>query len=487
MLGQKLQQKLLQKLSPQQIQMIKLLEIPSMQLEQRIKAEIEENPALEEGAIEETSLQAEGPDDDVSSDPKDKDKEEFTLEDYVDDDEYPSYKLNASNYSKDEKRDEIPFSVGLSFQDYLESQLGLRSLNERQYILALYMLGSIDEDGYLRRRIENIVDDIAFALSMKTDEIELIGILRIIQELDPPGVGARNLQECLMLQIEAKDQEDADVVLAYRILKDFFPEFTRKHYDKITTRLNISDEELKNALDEILRLNPKPGSAYSDPQNKSAAHIIPDFILENNDGDLELSLNSKNIPELHVSKTYSEMLHTYQHNRGHNTRSQKEALTFVKQKLDSARWFIDAIKQRQNTLMITMNAIISYQREYFITGEEVKLRPMILKDIADVTGLDVSTISRVANSKYIQTNFGIFPLKYFFSEGMQTESGEEVSTREIKKILQDCVDGEDKRHPLTDDSLAEILQEKGYHIARRTIAKYREQLNIPVARMRKEL
>lgn len=487
MLGQKLQQKLLQKLSPQQIQMIKLLEIPSMQLEQRIKAEIEENPALEEGAIEETSLQAESLDDDVSSDPKDKDKEEFTLEDYVDDDEYPSYKLNASNYSKDEKREEIPFSVGLSFQDYLESQLGLRSLDERQYILALYMLGSIDEDGYLRRRIENIVDDIAFALSMKTDEIELIGILRIIQELDPPGVGARNLQECLMLQIEAKDQEDADVVLANRILKDFFPEFTRKHYDKITTRLNISDAQLKNALDEILRLNPKPGSAYSDPQNKSAAHIIPDFILENNDGDLELSLNSKNIPELHVSKTYSEMLHTYQHNRGHNTRSQKEALTFVKQKLDSARWFIDAIKQRQNTLMITMNAIISYQREYFITGDEVKLRPMILKDIADVTGLDVSTISRVANSKYIQTNFGIFPLKYFFSEGMQTESGEEVSTREIKKILQDCVDGEDKRHPLTDDSLADILQEKGYHIARRTIAKYREQLNIPVARMRKEL
>ncbi len=487
MLGQKLQQKLLQKLSPQQIQMIKLLEIPSMQLEQRIKAEIEENPALEEGAIEETSLQAESLDDDVSSDPKDKDKEEFTLEDYVDDDEYPSYKLNASNYSKDEKREEIPFSVGLSFQDYLESQLGLRSLDERQYILALYMLGSIDEDGYLRRRIENIVDDIAFALSMKTDEIELIGILRIIQELDPPGVGARNLQECLMLQIEAKDQEDADVLLAHRILKDFFPEFTRKHYDKITTRLNISDEQLKNALDEILRLNPKPGSAYSDPQNKSATHIIPDFILENNDGDLELSLNSKNIPELHVSKTYSEMLQTYQHNRGHNTRSQKEALTFVKQKLDSARWFIDAIKQRQNTLMITMNAIISYQREYFITGEEVKLKPMILKDIADVTGLDVSTISRVANSKYIQTNFGIFPLKYFFSEGMQTESGEEVSTREIKKILQDCVDGEDKRHPLTDDSLADILQEKGYHIARRTIAKYREQLNIPVARMRKEL
>jgi RNA polymerase sigma-54 factor len=487
MLGQKLQQKLLQKLSPQQIQMIKLLEIPSMQLEQRIKAEIEENPALEEGALEETSLDTESLDDDVSSDPKDKDKEEFTIEDYFDEDEYPSYKLNASNYSKDDKREEIPFSVGLSFQDYLESQLGLGSLDERQYLLALYMLGNIDEDGYLRRRIENIVDDVAFALSIKTDEIELIGILRIIQALDPPGVGARNLQECLMLQIEAKDLNHPGVALAHRILKDFFPEFTRKHYDKIITRLNITDEQLKNALDEILKLNPKPGSAHSDPQNKSANHIIPDFVLENTDGDLELGLNTKNLPELKVSKTYSDMLQTYQHNRGHNTRTQKEALTFVKQKLDSARWFIDAIKQRQNTLLVTMNAIVNYQREYFATGDEMKLRPMILKDIADITGLDVSTISRVANSKYIQTNFGIFALKYFFSEGMQTESGEEVSTREIKKILQECVDGEDKRHPLTDDSLAEILQEKGYHIARRTIAKYREQLNIPVARMRKEL
>jgi RNA polymerase sigma-54 factor len=487
MLGQKLQQKLLQKLSPQQIQMIKLLEIPSMQLEQRIKAEIEENPALEEGALEETSLDTESLDDDVSSDPKDKDKEEFTIEDYFDEDEYPSYKLNASNYSKDDKREEIPFSVGLSFQDYLESQLGLGSLDERQYLLALYMLGNIDEDGYLRRRIENIVDDVAFALSIKTDEIELIGILRIIQALDPPGVGARNLQECLMLQIEAKDLNHPGVALAHRILKDFFPEFTRKHYDKIITRLNITDEQLKNGLDEILKLNPKPGSAHSDPQNKSANHIIPDFVLENTDGDLELGLNTKNLPELKVSKTYSDMLQTYQHNRGHNTRTQKEALTFVKQKLDSARWFIDAIKQRQNTLLVTMNAIVNYQREYFATGDEMKLRPMILKDIADITGLDVSTISRVANSKYIQTNFGIFALKYFFSEGMQTESGEEVSTREIKKILQECVDGEDKRHPLTDDSLAEILQEKGYHIARRTIAKYREQLNIPVARMRKEL
>jgi RNA polymerase sigma-54 factor len=487
MLKQRLQQKLLQKLSPQQIQMIKLLEIPTMQLEQRIKAEIEENPALEEGALEENDLQSESMDDDVSSDPKDKDKEEFTIEDYMDEDEYPSYKLNAQNYSKDDKREEIPFSVGLSFQDYLESQLGLRNLDEKQRLLALYMLGNIDDDGYLRRRLENVVDDIAFALNIKTDEPELIGILRIIQEFDPPGIGARNLQECLILQIEAKNLEIPSVKLAHRILKDFFDEFTRKHYDKILNRLNIKDEQLKDALDEILKLNPKPGSAYTDPQNKGYGHIIPDFVLENNEGDLELSLNAKNVPELKVSKTYNDMLHAYQHNKVNNNKSQKEALSFVKQKLDSAKWFIDAIRQRQNTLLVTMNAIINYQEEYFLTGDETKLRPMILKDIADITGLDVSTISRVANSKYIQTNFGILPLKFFFSEGMQTESGEEVSTREIKKILQDCLESEDKRHPITDDRLAEILKEKGYHIARRTVAKYREQLNIPVARMRKEL
>jgi len=387
MLKQRLQQKLLQKLSPQQIQMIKLLEIPTMQLEQRIKAEIEENPALEELSLEDNTMDNEAQEDDVSSDPNDKDKEEFTLEDYVDEDEYPSYKLNAQNYSKDEKREEIPFSVGLSFPDYLESQLGLRNLDEKQRMLALYLLGNIDDDGYLRRRLESIVDDVAFALSIKTDEPELIGILRIIQELDPPGVGARNLQECLILQIEAKDMDSPAVQLAHKILKDFFPEFTRKHYDKIINRLNIRDEQLKEALDEILKLNPKPGSAYTDPQNKGYGHIIPDFVLENNDGDLELSLNSRNVPELKVSKTYNEMLQNYQHNKGNNSKSDKEALSFVKQKLDSAKWFIDAIKQRQNTLLITMNAIISYQQEYFKTGDETKLRPMILKDIADITGL----------------------------------------------------------------------------------------------------
>ena len=485
MLKQKLQQKLLQKLSPQQIQMIKLLEVPTMQLEQRIKKEMEENPMLEDGGIEESEDNL--PSEDVSSDPNDKDKEEFTLEDYMEEDEIPSYKLSVSNYSKDEKHEEIPFSIGSTYHDNLENQLGLRTLDEKKHTLALYIIGNIDDDGYLRRKLDNIIDDVAFALNIETTEEELLDILRIIQDFEPIGTGARNLQECLLLQINAKDQSDPYIELAHTILKNFFNEFTRKHYDKIISRLNITDEELKGALDEILKLNPKPGSAYSDPQNKDTAHIIPDFLLENDEGDLRLSLNAKNIPELRVSKTYTEMLQNFHPGHGNPSREQKEALTFVKQKLDSARWFIDAIKQRQNTLMITMNAIINYQREYFIEGEETKLRPMILKDIADITGLDISTISRVANSKYIQTNFGIFPLKYFFSEGMQTDTGEEVSTREIKKILQDCIAIEEKRHPLTDEKLAEILKEKGYHIARRTIAKYREQLNIPVARMRKEL
>jgi RNA polymerase sigma-54 factor len=405
----------------------------------------------------------------------------------MEEDEIPSYKLSVSNYSKDDKREEIPFSVGSTYHDYLENQLGLRTLDEQQHTLALYIIGNIDDDGYLRRKLDNIIDDVAFALNIKTTEAELLDILRIIQDFEPVGTGARNLQECLLLQIRSKDQSEPQVELAHKILKDFFNEFTRKHYDKIIARLNIRDADLKMALDEILKLNPKPGSAYSDPQNKDSAHIIPDFVLENDEGELRLSLNARNIPDLRVNKTYTDMLHNFHYQHGNHAREQKEALTFVRQKLDSARWFIDAIKQRQNTLMVTMNAIITYQREYFQEGDETKLRPMILKDIADYTGLDISTISRVANSKYIQTNFGIYPLKYFFSEGMQTESGEEVSTREIKKILETCIDNEEKRHPLTDEKLADILKEKGYHIARRTIAKYREQLNIPVARMRKAL
>jgi RNA polymerase sigma-54 factor len=485
MLNQKLQQKLLQKLSPQQIQMIKLLEIPTMQLEQRIKKELEENPLLEEGREDaESDVQNEEED---RTDEKDKDNDEFSLEDYIEDDDIPSYRLSSGNVSKDEKREEIPFSVGSTFHEFLEAQLGLRKLDERHHALAEYLIGNIDEDGYLRRDLASIVDDLVFSLNVTTTEEELLEILRTIQDFDPTGIGARDLRECLLLQIRAKDQETKEIAIAAKILRHHFDEFTKKHYDKIGAKLGASEEELKMAIDEILKLNPKPGGAYSDPLNKSTLVIMPDFILDNDEGELIVSLNSRNSPELRISRTYSEMLESYTSNRNKHSNDQKEAITFVKQKIDSARWFIDAIRQRQNTLLLCMNAILEYQREYFEEGDETKLKPMILKDIADKTNLDISTISRVANSKYIQTHFGIIPLKFFFSEGLQTDSGEEVSSREIKKILQDCIDNENKLKPVTDDTLAEILQNKGYQIARRTVAKYREQLNIPVARMRKEL
>lgn len=488
MLRQRLQQKLLQKLSPQQIQMIKLLEIPTIQLEQRIKKEMEENPVLEEGAEERESSDQEGLEEEIGKEKEqDNDRDEFSIEDYLNDEDIPSYRLASKNYSKDDRREEIPFSGGISFHEHLEAQLGLRDLSEEQESLAHYILGNIDEDGYLRRKLTAIVDDLEFSMNITTNEDILHEILKVIQDFDPIGVGARDLQECLLLQIEVKDQSQPLTALARKILKYYFNEFTRKHYTKITTRLNISDKQLKEALNEILKLNPKPGSSFSDPQNKSVQHIVPDFILENDEGELQLSLNARNVPELRISQTYSEMLQSYSANRKKASREQKDAVIFVKQKLDSAKWFIDAIRQRQNTLMLTMNAIINYQHKYFLEGDEKCLRPMILKNIAEITSLDISTISRVANSKYIQTHFGIFALKYFFSEGLQTESGEEVSTREIKKILQECIDAEEKRKPLTDEHLAEILQEKGYLIARRTVAKYREQLHIPVARLRKEL
>jgi RNA polymerase sigma-54 factor len=365
--------------------------------------------------------------------------------------------------------------------------MGLRRLTEEQKALAAYVLGNIDENGYLRRKIKNIVDDLVFSQNIITTEEELQKILRIVQDFDPPGVGARDLQECLLLQIDRKDLEIPVIKLARQILKYYFSEFTKKHYEKILTRINISEEELKEAINEILKLNPKPGSSFSDPLNKTTQHIIPDFMLENKDGELELSLNSKNVPELRISRTYSDMLESYQANRNNQTREEKDTVSFVKQKLDSAKWFIDAIKQRQNTLLLTMNAIINFQRKYFTDGDETKLKPMILKNIAEKINLDISTISRVANSKYIQTHFGIFALKYFFSEGLLMDSGEEISTREIKKILEECVENEAKRKPLTDEKLANILREKGYLIARRTVAKYREQLGIPVARLRKEL
>ena len=494
MLKQRLQQKLLQKLSPQQIQIIKLLEIPTVQLEQRIKKELEENPVLEEGYDdgEETvanqdesvdSTDNEGNEDQTPQEEQD----EFSLDDYLDDDEIPDYRLSLKNYSPDDKREEIPFSVGSTFHDYLKSQAGLQPFNEKEKLLAEYIIGNIGEDGYLRRNIENIVDDLAFTQNITASAEELLNILKVIQQFDPPGVGARNLQECLLLQIERKDPSHPAIALAMKILRHYFNEFTKKHYNKIMERLNISEAELKEAIDEILKLNPKPGSSFSDPMNKPVQHIVPDFILEVTDGNINLSLNTRNVPDLRINRQYSEMLKAYHESQKKHTREEKDTISFVKQKLDSAKWFIDAIKQRQNTLMLTMQAIVDFQKQFFLTGDETKLRPMILKDIAEITNLDISTISRVANSKYVQTPYGIYQLKYFFSEGLQTDSGEEVSTREIKTILQELIDNENKRKPLTDEKLTDILQEKGYQIARRTVAKYREQLNIPVARLRKEL
>ncbi|MZP55749.1 MAG: RNA polymerase factor sigma-54 [Bacteroidales bacterium] len=487
MLKQKLQQKLLQKLSPQQIQMIKLLEVPTLQIEQRIKKELEENPALEEGNEEEEIPDENSINEEFEEEDNDKDQEEFTLDDYIEEDEIPDYRLQANNYSRDdEKRAEIPFSAGSSFHENLESQFGLRDLTDKQKILGEYIIGNIDEDGYLRRELSSIIDDLAFLQNVTATEEELEEVLKIIQDLEPAGVGARSLKESLLLQLEKKDRSQKSINLAYSVLDQHFDEFSKRHYDKIIAKMGLSQEDLKAAVDEILKLNPKPGGIYSDPFSKVSQPIIPDFILEHSEEGFDLHLNSRNLPELRLSSAYSKMLQAYSKDK--NTKKEmKDTILFVKQKIESAKWFIDAIKQRQNTLLLTMNAILEYQKEYFIDGDETKLRPMILKDVAEMTGLDISTVSRVANSKYIQTHFGILPLKFFFSEGLQTDTGEEVSTREIKRILQDCIDNEEKRRPLTDERLTEILQEKGYQIARRTVAKYREQLNIPVARLRKEI
>ncbi|MBQ5997401.1 MAG: RNA polymerase factor sigma-54 [Bacteroidales bacterium] len=483
MLDQRLQQKLIQKLSPQQIQLIKLLEIPTTQLEQRIKEELENNPALEEGTESSPEEEESAEQEKTAQEQSEKD---FSIEDYLSSDSTPSYRLSARNYSADEQRGEIPFSIGESFHENLISQLGMRVEDERQRQLGVYLIGDIDDDGYLRRDLTSIADDWAFATGQEVDVPVWESLLALIQTFDPVGVGARNLRECLLIQLRNKERTPA-VVRAEQVLTQYFDDFSKRHYEKIMTRLSISEEEMKQVIDEVLKLNPKPGGASGNHNTKTADHIIPDFILENNDGTLSLSLNARNVPELKVSRMYSEMLQGYLANKN-ATRQEKDAVTFVRQKLDAAKWFIEAIKQRQQTLMATMQAIIDYQKDYFLnSGDEALLVPMILKDIADKTNLDISTISRVANSKYIQTYFGVYPLKFFFSEGMQTESGEEVSTREIKKILQECVDGESKRKPLTDDQLAEILKKRGYPIARRTVAKYREQTGIPVARLRKKL
>ncbi|HEY3372657.1 MAG TPA: RNA polymerase factor sigma-54 [Prolixibacteraceae bacterium] len=475
-----LQQRLLQKLSPQQIQVIKLLEIPAIQLEQRIKSELEENPILE--MMEDN----EGDDNYDDSDDASSSEDEFTIEDYLNDEDVPSYRLAANNYSKDDKLIDMPYSSGISFHDSLIEQLGLADLKEEEKLIAEYIIGNIDEDGYLRRDLLSIADDLAFHNNMEVKLEDLERYLELIQDFDPPGIGARDLQECLLLQILRKKGSDA-ACLAAKILQETFEEFTKKHYDKILRKFEITEIQLKDAIDEILKLNPKPGSSYNNPGAKSNEVIVPDFLLDNIDGELHLSLNQKNVPDLQLNTTYMDLMKTYSVNKTGASRDQKDAMLFMKQKLDSAKWFIDAIKQRHQTLQVTMKEIIEFQKEFFQEGDETKLRPMILKDIADVTGLDISTISRVSNSKYIQTHFGIYPLKYFFSEGMQTDTGEEVSTREIKTILRECIENEDKRNPVTDEKLAAILKEKSYVVARRTVAKYREQLGIPVARMRKEL
>jgi RNA polymerase sigma-54 factor len=481
-LKQFLTQKLEQRLSPQQIQLMKLLQVPTLELDQRIKQEIEENPALEEGNDSE--------DDDYDNDDQDDDFDDnnddldFDISEYIDE-EGSDYKTRVNNTSKDDEERVIPLSGEQSFQERLTEQLHLLYLDDEQFLIADTIIGNLDESGYLKREVEAIVDDLAFSANITTTEARVEEVLQVIQELDPAGVGARDLQECLLIQIRRKQDGNITRHTAKIILEEFFEEFTKKHYDRIIKKLEIDDQDLKEAIDEILKLNPKPGGSMKESA-KNHQQIVPDFMLAETDGRLELSLNSRNAPELKVSKEYEQMLRNYAEG-AKTSKSDKEALVFVKQKLDGAKWFIDAIRQRQQTLLLTMDAIMRYQYEYFLTGDETNLKPMILKDIAEIVGLDISTISRVANSKYVQTNFGIYPLKYFFSESLSTDSGEEVSTREVKTILSDAITAEDKRKPLTDEKLMDLLKEKGYNIARRTVAKYREQLNIPVARMRKEL
>jgi len=482
----RLTQKLLQKLSPQQILLMKLLQVPSVALDQRIKQEIEENPALEDVSSEqvEDDQQIE---DYASDEEKQEDAntdDEFELTDYVDADDIPDYKLSSNNYPEEEKKS-LAFASGTSFYEYLGSQLDEIGLSDKKRTIAETIIGNIDDSGYLDRDVEAMVDDLAFTQSIIVSEEEVKEVLEEIQKFEPAGVGARSLQECLIIQLKRKDTEDPFIQLALKILERHFDAFTKKHYDKILKKLEVSEEALKTAIEEIVKLNPKPGNSLSET-TKTNYYIIPDFIVSSNEGELTLTLNSRNAPELRLNRTYREMLENYSATKK-KTKKDREAMQFVKQKIDSARWFIDAIRQRQHTLYITMQAILDFQYEYFLTGDETKLKPMILKDIADIVNLDISTISRVANSKYVQTPFGTILLKSLFSESIKNESGEDVSTKEVKKILSNCVDNEDKKKPFTDEQLVRVLKEKGYKLARRTVAKYREQLNIPVARLRKEL
>mgnify|MGYP000822598694 FL=1 len=462
-----------QKLSPQQIQMIKLLELPTVQLEQRIKQEIEDNIVLEE--------------EERSAEDEEQPPQQISFDEYLREDDTPSYKSRINNFSKDDKQRPVYLTEGRSLQEYLVEQLGYRNLPERDMRLAVYLIGSIDEDGYLRRDLESVADDIAFTMGLETTAGELERLLGIIHELEPAGIGARDLRECLLLQMAQMPVNTRPRRLARKILTSYFDEFVKKHYEKLMARLQISEDDFRDAIAEIRHLSPKPGNLYAEGGTDTTPYIIPDFILDYQDGRFNLSLNSYNVPEVRVNRRYMEMIREMVGSDGRVREKDKEAIQFVKNKIDSAKWFISAIKQRHDTLMRTMQTILDYQQEYFKDGDKSKLRPMILKDIADRTGLDVSTISRVVNSKYVQTQFGIILLKSLFSEAMQTDSGEEVSSYEIKNILQQCIDEEDKRRPLTDETLMDILNSKGYRIARRTVAKYREMLGIPVARLRKQI
>ena len=490
MLRQNLQQKLLQKLSPQQIQFIKLLQVPTVSLDTRIKEELEDNPALEDLSLANMNEPAEeypdrDPDDDnFNSEESQESADEFNVDDYLQDDSLNDYGSKYDqNGEDDDERKEIPIAIQSSFFESLQAQLDLVPLSDKDFQIGQQIIGSLDDDGYLRRPIGSLVDDLAFSQNVFAEEEELLEMLKVIQSFDPAGVGARDLQECLLIQLRKRDQTPV-IQKAMMVVEEYLDEFTKKHYDKLERSLNMDSDELKDVVNEILKLNPKPGD--SNAVTTKQLQIIPDFHISNNDGILFLTLNSQNAPELRVSRSYQEMFEHYD-KTSQKDKKLKEAVQFVKQKLDSAKWFIDAIKQRQQTLLKTMNSIMNYQYEYFLTGDDKNLRPMILKDIADRIGMDISTVSRVANSKYVQTEFGTFLLKSFFSEAIQMDSGEEVSNKEVKKILEECIGKEDKRRPLADEKLTEILKEKGYNIARRTVAKYREAMNIPVARLRKEL
>jgi RNA polymerase sigma-54 factor len=487
MLKQRLSQKLLQKLSPQQIQLMKLLMVPTASLDQRIKEELEANPALEEGGEEEETDAI----DELDEVEKEENEEiglddDIDVTDYLSDDDVASYKLSNNDYSGDDDEQQgAPIKVHKTFHESLIAQLGLHVLDDQQLAIAMQIIGSIDEDGYMRRPVDALMDDLAFSQNIVIEADAITEMLDLVKGFDPPGVGAADLQECLVLQLARMDEEDELVQVASQIILDNFESFVKKHFEKMQKRLDISDEVLKDAMELIVSLNPKPGSAYSE-DTKTEQYVIPDFLITNKDGELELTLNARNAPELKISRNFQEMLQGYAESKKKD-KQQKEAILFIKQKIDGAKWFIDAIRQRQETMMNTMGSIMKYQYDYFQTGDETMLKPMILKDIAEMTDLDISTVSRVANSKYVQTEFGTFLLKSFFSESLETESGEEVSTREVKKILSDLIEDENKSKPLSDQKLTELLKEKGYNIARRTVAKYREQLNIPVARLRKEL